>query len=71
MSPGKINARRSVNLQTVSGSTGVFTTPVGVQHKFSTGEKVIIIADDGDLPENILEHRVYFITEEIQVSNLN
>ena len=55
------SARRSINISTVNGSTGVFTATEA--HGFITGEKVIIIADDGDLPEKILEHRVYFIIE--------
>jgi hypothetical protein len=29
-------------------------------HKLQTGEKVIIISDDGDLPENIIEHTIYY-----------
>jgi len=28
-----------------------------------TGEKVILISDDADLPENIIEHRVYYIID--------
>ena len=30
-------------------------------HNFQTGEKVIMISDDGDLPENIVENRTYFV----------
>ncbi len=37
---------------------GLFTT-VG-NHLLSTGEKVIMISDDGDLPENLEEKTVYF-----------
>jgi hypothetical protein len=41
-----------------SGPTNnVFT--IG-SHNLQTGEKVIIISDDGDLPENIIEHIVYY-----------
>jgi len=29
-------------------------------HTLSTGEKVIILSDDGDLPENIVENTVYY-----------
>jgi len=29
-------------------------------HNLNTGEKVIILSDDGDLPENIVENTVYF-----------
>ena len=53
------SARRSVDISSVEGITGIFNS--SVNHNFSIGEKVIIIADDGDLPEKILEHRVYFI----------
>jgi len=29
-------------------------------HNLLTGEKILLISDDADLPENIVEHRVYF-----------
>ena len=40
-------------------SNNVFTT--SSDHNFSTGEKVILISDTGDLPENIEPDRVYYI----------
>ena len=30
-------------------------------HGFNTGEKVIILSDDGDLPENIVENTTYYV----------
>jgi hypothetical protein len=33
---------------------------LGVVHGLQTGEKVRIFSDDGDLPENLVEHKVYF-----------
>ena len=63
------SARRTISVSSVVGSTGVFTTTES--HGFATGEKIIIIADDGDLPEKILEHKVYFaITQNLTVSEL-
>ena len=44
-----------------SPSDNQFTTLDASAHKFSTGEKVIIISDDGDLPENIDEKTIYFV----------
>ena len=38
--------------------SGLFTSTSN--HLLSTGEKVIVISDDGDLPENIEEKTVYF-----------
>ena len=38
-------------------SSNVFTLPT---HNLSTGEKVIILSDDGDLPENIVDNIVYY-----------
>ena len=62
------SARRTVNINFVQGSTGKFRSSDAQgttrPHGFVTGEKVIIIADDGDLPEKILEHKVYFIISE-------
>jgi len=38
-------------------------------HTLSTGEKVIILSDDGDLPENIVENTVYYaITDSINAT---
>ena len=48
----------SVTVDNVS----VFTSSAA--HSFDTGEKVIIISDDGDLPENLEEKTVYFIIKE-------
>jgi len=54
---GTISARKSYDVS--SGPTNnIFT--IGV-HKLQTGEKVIITSDDGDLPENIIEHTVYYV----------
>ena len=42
-----------------SASTkSVFTIAAG--HELANGESIRIIADNGDLPENIDPHRVYF-----------
>ena len=38
-------------------SSNIFTLPT---HTIQTGEKVIILSDDGDLPENIVENTVYY-----------
>ena len=43
-------------------SSGSFTSTSN--HLLSTGEKVIVISDDGDLPENIEEKTVYFAVKE-------
>jgi hypothetical protein len=41
-------------------------------HKLSTGEKVIILSDDGDLPENIIENTVYYaITSSVSATLLS
>jgi len=42
---------------TPTGSNNEFSLG---SHNISTGEKVIMISDDGDLPENIEESRVYY-----------
>jgi len=49
----------SVKEYTVTGSpsSNIFTLPT---HNLNTGEKVIILSDDGDLPENIVENTVYY-----------
>ena len=40
-------------------SNNLFTVSSGT-HNLSTGEKVIITSDDGDLPENLRTNTVYF-----------
>ena len=60
------SARRTINILSVEGVSGTLTSTdnQGTRarpHGFGTGEKIIIIADDGDLPEKILEHKVYFV----------
>ena len=39
-------------------AANIFTLPT---HNLNTGEKVIILSDDGDLPENIVENNVYYV----------
>ena len=39
-------------------SSNIFTTGT---HSLTTGEKVIIISDDGDLPENLRTNTVYYV----------
>ena len=46
------------------GNDGVFTT--STNHGLETGEKVIIISDSGDLPENLRTNIVYYT---IKVAN--
>ena len=36
---------------------------VSAEHGFTTGEKVIIISDDGDLPENLKTNTVYYVID--------
>ena len=41
-------------------------------HTLNTGEKVIILSDDGDLPENIVENTVYYaITDSVNATLLS
>ncbi len=42
---------------------GVFTLSSGT-HTLETGEKVIIISDGGDVPENIIPHQIYYAINE-------
>ena len=44
-------------------SESQFTTSDESAHKLSTGEKVIVISDDGDLPENLDEKTIYFVID--------
>jgi len=41
-------------------TTNTFTVSGGGTHNLTTGEKVVIISDDGDLPENLKTNTVYY-----------
>jgi hypothetical protein len=56
MSDGTTSSVKEYSVSSVSSSK--FT--VGT-HKLNTGEKVIILSDDGDLPENIVENTTYYV----------
>ena len=47
----------------------VFT--IGSGHELANGESIRVVADNGDLPENIDPHTVYFAITSTQDSNLN
>jgi hypothetical protein len=53
------NVTSSVKQYSVTSgpSSNIFTLPT---HNLNTGEKVIILSDDGDLPENIVENTTYY-----------
>ena len=55
MSDASTSSVKEYSVTSVSGT--IFT--IG-SHTIHTGEKVIIISDDGDLPENIIENTVYY-----------
>lgn len=52
---GTISAVKSYTVSSLTSS--VFTLG---NHKIQTGERVILISDDGDYPENIDPHRIYY-----------
>ena len=52
---GTTSAVKSYDVSSISSSTLTIGT-----HNLQTGEKIIIISDDGDYPENIEEHKVYY-----------
>ena len=55
---GSTSSIKDIKVTTISSSSQFnFLTP----HGMLTGEKVKIISDDGDLPENINAHQTYFV----------
>ena len=44
---------------------------ISTGHELANGESIRIIADNGDLPENIDPHRVYYAITNTQDVNLN
>ena len=56
---GSTGNNSSVKLYKVTSGPTNNTFTIG-EHKLVTGEKVRIISDDGDLPENLTENTVYF-----------
>jgi len=43
----------------VTGAPAANVLTIGT-HDIQTGESIVIISDDGDLPENVVPHRVYY-----------
>ena len=58
MSDGSSSSKKSYSVDAPLAGAGN-TFGLGT-HTIETGEKVIINSDDGDLPENIIEHETYF-----------
>ena len=56
---GSTGNNSSVKLYKVTSGPTSNTFTIG-EHKLVTGEKVRIISDDGDLPENLTENTIYF-----------
>ena len=56
MSDGITSSAKEYSVSSISGT--IFN--LGGNHTIGNGEKVIIISDDGDLPENIVENTVYY-----------
>ena len=48
---------REISVQSITDTKLDF----GVQPKLSTGEKVLLISDTGEYPENIVPHEVYYV----------
>ena len=67
MSDGITSSAKEYSVSSISGT--IFN--LGGNHTIGNGEKVIIISDDGDLPENIVENTVYYaITTGLSASQL-
>ena len=57
MSDGVTSSVKEYTVSSIRPSSTEFTLGT---HNIQTGEKVIILSDDGDLPENIVENTVYY-----------
>ena len=58
MSDGSTSARKKIEISSLNNNTNLFTSVEN--HGLTTGEKLIIVSTDGDLPEGLQEHRTYF-----------
>ena len=54
---GTTSSVKEYRVSNVDNNNDILT--IGI-HELLTGEKIIIISDDGDLPENIDPHRIYY-----------
>jgi hypothetical protein len=70
MSDANKSALSSVSSRKIVSVNAPLTSPTGINtfaassNQISNGEKVIILSDDGDLPENIEENKIYFAIKE-------
>ena len=55
---GTISSEKSYNVVDETRTNNIFTTQT--PHNLINGEKVRLISNIGDLPENIIEHQVYY-----------
>ena len=60
---GTSSSFKTFDVSSITG-TGNTTLQLSGTHTFSTGEKVILIEDDGDYPEKIEPHQVYYVIDE-------
>ena len=52
---GTSSSYKQYSVSSLSSSTLTLGT-----HSLLTGEKILVISDDADLPENVVEHRIYY-----------
>ena len=57
MSDGVTSSVKQYSVTSGPDGSNVFTLPT---HNLNTGEKIIILSDNGDLPENIVENTIYY-----------
>jgi hypothetical protein len=57
MQDGSSTSFKEFNVTAVADSK----LTIGLNHKLQTGEKVILLSDSADYPENIEPHKVYFV----------
>ena len=63
---GTSSAYKQYNVSTVASAPNYDTLFLASNHTLLTGSKILMISEDGDLPENIIENKIYYV---IKVDN--
>ena len=64
LAQGTSSAYKEYTVASTTSAPNYETLTLSSNHTIQTGTKIIIISDDGDLPENLVENRVYYAIRE-------
>jgi hypothetical protein len=64
LAQGTSSAYKEYTISSTTSAPNYDTLTTSTNHNLLTGTKVLILSDDGDLPENIVENKIYYVIRE-------